>query len=208
MLEPWCTLEHSNSVSEKHRNIPTFFRTLLDRPFSLEDLEITVYHVEVDLPAARPGIWQQLHLPLVAFDGALGVELEPQSQILLPDLQRNQSVRPLEQSRAARHLLDKLVGREERRNVVEAGEGLVLVEEAALGESGDESGQALVVGERGPDGLERRADPHPRVHQPAVLLPRQLPHLHLEPVPLIPVLLHLPVHIFSLIAGDTGADSE
>ena len=38
----------------------------------------------------------------------------------------------------------------------------------------------------------------------AVLLPRQLPHLHLEPVPLVPVLLYLPVHISPLVAGDTG----
>ena len=92
----------------------------------------------------------------------------------------------------AHDLLDELVGREERRNLVEAGEGFVLVEEAALGEAGDESGEALVVGERVPDGPERRADPHPRAHQPPVLLPRQLPHLHLETVPLVPVLLHLP----------------
>lgn len=61
---------------------------LLDTPFALEYLEIAVDNVEGDLPAALPGLQEHLKLPLVALYGALGVELEPQRHILLPDLHR------------------------------------------------------------------------------------------------------------------------
>lgn len=61
-------------------------RYLFNRPFPLEELEIAVDHVEGDLPPARPGGGQQLHVPLVAVYGALGVELESQREILLPNL--------------------------------------------------------------------------------------------------------------------------
>ena len=61
-------------------------RYLFDRPFPLEELEIAVDHVEGDLPPARPSVGQHLHVPLVAVNGALGVELESQREVLLPDL--------------------------------------------------------------------------------------------------------------------------
>ena len=61
-------------------------RYLFNRPFPLEELEIAVDHVEGDLPPARPCGGQQLHVPLVAVYGALGVELETQRETLLPDL--------------------------------------------------------------------------------------------------------------------------
>ena len=71
-------------------------------------------------------------------------------------------------------------------DLVEAREAIVLVEEAALGESRDEVGEALVVGERGPDGLERRVD----AHKAPVPLP-DLGHLDLEADALVAVLLVL-----------------
>jgi hypothetical protein len=58
------------------------------------------------------------------------------------------------------------------------------VEESALGEARDEVGEALVVRERGPDGLERRVDAHPGAHQAPVPLPG-LGHLDLEANPLV-----------------------
>ena len=73
-------------------------------------------------------------------------------------------------------------------DLVEAREAIVLVEEAALGESRDEVGEALVVGERGPDGLERCVDAHPRAHKAPVPLP-DLGHLDLEADALVAVLL-------------------
>jgi len=75
-------------------------------------------------------------------------------------------------------------------DLVEAREAIVLVEEAALGESRDEVGEALVVGERGPDGLERCVDAHPRAHKAPVPLP-DLGHLDLEADALVAVLLVL-----------------
>jgi hypothetical protein len=89
-------------------------------------------------------------------------------------------------------------------DLVEAGEGGVLAEEAALGEARDEVREALVVGERGPDGLQRRADAHPRAHDAPVLLPRQLTDLHLEPVSLVPVHLLLSFGAVCFVVGGFG----
>lgn len=138
------------------RILPT---SLFNRPFPLEELEITVDHVEGDLPPARPGGGQQLNVPLIAVYGALGVELEAQREVLLPDL-------------------------------VEPREAIVPVQESALGEPRDEVSEALVVGERGPHGLERRVDANPSPHEAPVPLP-DLGHLDMEADALVAVLLFL-----------------
>lgn len=65
---------------------------LLDGPVALEDLEVAVDHVEGDLPPPRSG-GQQLQFALVAVDGAPGVELETQREILLTHLRMKAQIR-------------------------------------------------------------------------------------------------------------------
>lgn len=65
-------------------------------------------------------------------------------------------------------------------DLVETREAVGLVDEATLGEARDEVGEALVVGERRPDGLQRRVHAHPGAHQPPVPLPASLGNLDLE----------------------------
>jgi len=97
-------------------------------------------------------------------------------------------------------------------DLVDAREAIVLVEEAALGESRDEIGEALVVGERGPDGLERRVDAHPRAHKAPVPL-ADLGDLDLEADEFVAVLLVLVVVVVRrgpvVLAGRvSGGDVE
>lgn len=98
-------------------------------------------------------------------------------------------------------------------DLVEAREALVLVEEAALGESRDEVRETLVVGECGPDGLERRVDAHPRAHKAPVPLP-DLGDLDLEADALVTVLLLLVLVVVVrrgpvvLAGGVSGGDVE
>ena len=167
-----------------------------DGPFPLEELEIAVDHGEGDLPPARAqslslavGGGQELHVPLVAVDGALGVELEAKRQILLADL----NVDLLWILFYILQFFSNGDGMESQQgkvgsqaNLVDAREAVGLVEQAALGETGDEVGEALVVGERGPDGLQRRVDAHPGAHHPAVP-PPHLGDLDLEADGVVPV---------------------
>lgn len=84
---------------------------LFNRPFPLEELEIAVDHVEGDLPPARPGGGQQLNVPLVAVYGALGVELEAQREVLLPDLASTREIPPFIQGRIYRLYTRKMKNR-------------------------------------------------------------------------------------------------
>lgn len=78
------------------------------------------------------------------------------------------------------------------------------VQESALGEPRDEVSEALVVGERGPHGLERRVDANPSPHEAPVPLP-DLGHLDLEADALVAILLVVvrrgPVDLAGRVSG-------